>query len=170
MARVDKTDSAVGVVRAILNTSWTDDELADEAPFGVGLNATGLIVKGAGQTGIIGVCIPNPNQMNQYAGQPADIFVLADIVELADLDPGKAVYAHNTTGVLSHTATAGTYVGFTVEEDRLILNLAGGVAGEDVLTGSPFTLPIAAVDPATTMALVNAIRAGLIARGIAVAA
>lgn len=132
MARVDKTDSAVGVVRAVLNADLSDDVL--DSVIGVGLNASGKIVVGAGQTGIIGVM--NPSRYFQKAGMPADIFVLADIEDIGEgpndptLDAGKAVYADNTTGELSHTAAGGTYVGYTVEADRLILALGGGAGAE----------------------------------------
>lgn len=128
MARVDKTESAVGVVRGVLNADLNDNIL--DSVIGVGLNATGKVVVGAGQTGIIGVI--NPSKFFQKAGRPCDIFVLADIEDIGsgandpDLDAGKAVFADNTTGVLSHTAAGGTYVGFTVEADRLILAVGAG--------------------------------------------
>lgn len=129
MARVDKTDSAVGVVRAVLNADIVLDDFEDGL-LAVGLNSTGKVVPGAGQTGIIGVL--NPSRFFSKAGTPVDIFVLADIEDIGEgandptLDAGKPVYADNTTGVLSHTSAGGTYIGFTVEADRLILAIGGG--------------------------------------------
>lgn len=171
MARVDKTESAVGVVRAVLNADWADDHL--DSVYGVGLNSTGKIVLGAGQTGIIGVV--NPSKFAAKAGLPTDIFVLADIEDIGDgdndptLDAGKKVYAHNTTGVLSHTAASGTYVGFTVEADRLILEMGGGLSGGT--TGvTPTAAPAAAAVPFASLTdaanSFNSLRTALITAGV----
>lgn len=116
MARIDKTDSAVGVVRALIAT---DLLLADyDTVIAVGLDSSGKVVKGAGQTGIIGVVIPGSTV--HRAGQVADIFKLGDVVECAGLTAGTKYYA-TSAGVLTSTATSNTYVGFTVEADRLVL-------------------------------------------------
>ena len=118
MARVDKTDSAVGVVRGTL---LADIAQADWGkPLGCGVNAAGLTVRGGGQSGVIGIIIAD--KTNYKAGTRADMFVLGDIVECAGLVPGTKYYADATTGVLSTTNT-GTYVGFTVEADRLVVRL-----------------------------------------------
>lgn len=118
MARVDKTESAVGVIRG---TNKADIPEADwNKALGVGIDATGLTVVGAGTSGVVGVAIFD--RTNYRAGQRTDIFVLADILEVA-LTPGAKIYALNTTGVLSTTAAAGTQVGFCVEADRLIVRL-----------------------------------------------
>lgn len=127
MARVDKTDSTVGVVRAVLAADYTDAEL--RTVIGVGLDTTGKVVPGAGNTGIIGVV--NPSRTARKAGTPVDIFVLADICDIgrdandATLAAGSKIYASTTTGVLSLSATGATYVGFTVEADRLIVAIGG---------------------------------------------
>jgi len=129
MSRVDKTESAVGVVRAVLAADYVPGDI--DGIFGVGLNASGLVVKGAGTTGVIAVV--NPLKSASKAGRPVDLFVLADIVDVGDsandptLVPGKKAYASNTTGVITTTApgdlTTVTAVGFTVEADRLIVRL-----------------------------------------------
>lgn len=118
MARVDKTESAVGVIRG---TNKQDIPQADWGkPLGVGIDAAGLTVVGAGTSGVIGVAIFD--RTNYRAGARTDIFVLADILEV-DYTAGAKIYALNTTGVLSTTAAGGTLVGFTVETDRLIVRL-----------------------------------------------
>jgi len=124
MAQVDKTDSAVGVVRALIATDFDSEDFDTVIP--VGLDASGHCVKGAGQTGVIGVVIPG--RTVHRAGQVADIFKLADIVECADLSAGTKYYA-TAAGALTADLDDGedpvvetyTYVGFTVEADRLIL-------------------------------------------------
>lgn len=131
MARIDKTHSAVGVVRAALNA---DLDPADyDTVIGVGLNAQGRIVKGAGQTGIIGVI--NPSKARAKAGMITDIFVLGDVVDNVGLVAGTTYWADGDTGALvAGTAitgaapatgagsTAGSVqIGFTVEADRLVI-------------------------------------------------
>lgn len=118
MARVDKTESAVGVVRGTLKTDVA--EALWNKPLGVGIDAAGLTVLGAGTSGIIGVAIFD--RTNYKAGKRVDIFVLADILEVS-LTAGAKVYALNTDGTISTTAASGTLVGFTVESDRLIVRL-----------------------------------------------
>lgn len=115
MARIDKTDSAVGVVRAPINADFAQADW--DKPIPVGINSTGKVVKGAGQTGVIGIVIPGRTVYR--AGQIADIFKLGDIVECDGLAAGTKYYS-DAAGVVSTTNT-GTYLGFTVEADRLVL-------------------------------------------------
>lgn len=118
MARIDKTESAVGVVRA-KNAAAVDAADFDKI-FGVGLNGSSRVVKGAGTSGVIGVT--TWHRGISKAGQVIDIFKLGDFVECAGLAAGTKYYANDTTGVISATGGAGTtYVGFTVEADRLVL-------------------------------------------------
>lgn len=123
MARIDKADSAVGVVRADLEEDIPTDHL--DKVYGVGINALGHQGFGAQQSGIIGVA--NPSKYHSKAGRPADIFVLGDAVDCAGLSAGRKAYADNTTGVISTPSGAqpadSTYVGFTVEADRLVIRL-----------------------------------------------
>jgi hypothetical protein len=116
MARIDKTESAVGVVRAALAADVVEADFGKI--FGVGLNASGRVVKGAGTTGVIGVI--NPDRLTRKAGKIIDIFKLGDFVECEGLVAGTKYYAAAADGVISTTNT-GTYVGFTVEADRLVL-------------------------------------------------
>lgn len=118
MARVDKTESAIGVVRAVIHADFAQSDWDKVIP--VGLNASGRIVKGAGNSGVIGVLIPGRTVYR--AGQIGDIFIHADIVECAGLAAGTKYYS-DAAGAVSTTNT-GTYIGFTVEADRLIV---GGI-------------------------------------------
>lgn len=115
MARVDKTESAIGVCRAPSNAKIEDADF--NKVIGVGLNGQGRVVKGAGTSGIIGVICPTRIARNE--GSILDIFQLAQFVEVDGIGAGAKVYASNTTGELSTTAEGGTPVGFTVEADRL---------------------------------------------------
>lgn len=116
MARIDKTQSAIAVTRAQINADFAEADFDKIVP--VGLNASGKVVKGAGQTGVIGVVIPGRTVYR--AGQIIDIFGNgSEAVECAGLAAGTKYYS-DTTGAVSTTNT-GTYLGFTVEADRLVI-------------------------------------------------
>jgi hypothetical protein len=126
MARVDKTDSAIGVVRAVLGADLPTGDV--DKVIAVGLNAAaGAVIKGASNSGIVGVMIPHPQLLK--AGSRVDIFKIADIVECAGLKPGTTYFADNATGGLVESvagaapAGATRRVGHTVEADRLIITL-----------------------------------------------
>lgn len=123
--RVDKTDSAIGVVRSVLAADVASNKL--DTIVGVGLNAQGQILIGAaGQTGIVGVMIPT--LWLSKAGQQADIFKLGDVVDCVGLAAGTNYWIVPATGALTPTATAGNvYAGYTVEADRLVLSGFAGV-------------------------------------------
>lgn len=124
MARYDKYDPLSGGFRASLNADWA---VADYGvPIGVGLNATGRVVKGAGATGILGVLVVDGRveggvvkSQPKKAGDIVDVMTDGEIVDVASLNAGTAYVANTTTGALA-TAT-GTYVGFTVEASRLVV-------------------------------------------------
>jgi len=118
MARVDKTESAVGVTRGTL--------LADipqalwGVALGVGVNAAGLTVRGAGQSGIVGIIIAD--KTNYKAGTRCDIIGNgSELVEFPGV-PGTVYYAAVADGVISTTNT-GTRLGYTIEADRLVVTL-----------------------------------------------
>lgn len=116
MARMDKTDSTVGVTRGTLAANLPEADNNTLVP--VGLDANGKVVKGAGISGVIGVTIPGPE--TRLAGKRVDIFRLGEAVDLgAGFIAGTKYYA-TTTGTVNTTNT-GTYIGFTVEADRLVL-------------------------------------------------
>lgn len=120
MARIDKTDSAIGVVRGRLAAAWVEGDI--NTLVGVGFNSSGLVVKGGGQTGIVGVVIPT-NKWDLAVGTVVDVFTTGEVVECS-LAAGTQYYANATTGVVSSTNT-GTPVGYTVEADRLVLRCVG---------------------------------------------
>jgi hypothetical protein len=118
MARIDKTDSAISVVRAPIETDFVEADWDTIVP--VGINASGRVVKGAGQSGVIGIVIPG--RTVHRAGQIADIFGNgSEAVECAGLAAGTKYYS-DAAGVVSTTNT-GTYIGFTVESDRLVITV-----------------------------------------------
>lgn len=114
MARIDKTDSAIGVFRAPLNAALT----GAAAPKAVGINSSGRVVAGAGQTGIIGVIV---SPYDKAAGDIIDVFTTGELVEFGGV-AGTVYTANTTTGVITTAAASLTQVvvGFTVEADRLI--------------------------------------------------
>ena len=124
MARYDKYDPISGGFRAPLNADWA---VADYGvPIGVGLTATGRVVKGAGATGVLGVLVVDGRveagvvkSQPKKAGDIVDVMTQGEIVDVASLNAGTAYVANTTTGALA-TAT-GTYVGFTVEASRLVV-------------------------------------------------
>jgi hypothetical protein len=116
MARMDKTDSTVGVVRGTLAANFAAGDF--NKVVGVGINASGRTVKGAGQTGVIGIMIPNP--LSETAGRRCDIFKLGDAVDCDGLKAGTKYYS-TPAGDLVEAAEGNTYVGYTVEADRLVL-------------------------------------------------
>jgi hypothetical protein len=89
------------------------------AALGVGLNASGQVVPGAGATGVIGViCLPK----NRKAGDVIDVMEFGEILE-AGLASGTVYTANTTTGVISNAAASATQtpIGFTSEASRLIV-------------------------------------------------
>jgi hypothetical protein len=122
MARIDKTDSAIGVFRGVLAAAWTDPTDIGVVT-AVGINSSGLVVKGAGQTGIVGLVIPT-NKWDLQIGSVVDVMTNGELVECAGLAAGTQYYANATTGVVSSTNT-GTPIGWTVESDRLIVRTVG---------------------------------------------
>lgn len=131
MARFDKYDPYGGNFRAYLAAPFTTaDDLGK--PFAVGLNSSGQIVKGAGQSGIVGVLILT-KAVHIPAKLPVDVMKFGEVVEFAPTATtpgsgtgvaGTAYYANTTTGAISATGGAGTVkIGHTVEADRLIVSV-----------------------------------------------
>lgn len=116
MARFDHAESAIGIVRAPIATNFSEADFDQVIP--VGIDGVGRTVKGAGQTGVVGVVVPGRTVYR--AGQVADIMVKGDIVDCVGLAAGTKYYA-TAAGALVTTATDNTYVGFTVEADRLVV-------------------------------------------------
>lgn len=113
--RIDKYDPISGGFRAPLAADYT----GAVAAIGVGLNASGQVVPGAGATGVVGViCLPK----NKKAGDMVDVMTHGEIVE-AGLVAGTVYTADTTTGALASAAASATKtpIGFTVEAGRLVV-------------------------------------------------
>lgn len=117
-ARYDKYNPQVGNFRAALNA---DLAKMTGNPIGVGLNTSGNVVVGAGNTGIIGVL---QTVKDMKAGDIVDVMTHGEIVGLVTVTAGVVVTADTTTGVLGVTAPSATKVavGHTVEATRLVVN------------------------------------------------
>ena len=130
MARMGLVDAYIGNPRAYLNADWPASDI--EKIYGVGLNSSGLIVKGAGQTGIIGV-VALTRELLVNSDEPIDIMHDGEVTEFGPTAgtpgtdfgaAGTAYYADPTTGAISSTSAANkVYVGHTVEGSRLIVHV-----------------------------------------------
>lgn len=117
MARYDKYDPISGGFRAPLAAAWgTAEGLA--TVFGVGLDANGRVVKGAGNTGVLGVLVVDSAKA---AGDIVDVMTDGEIVDVA-LAAGTVYFA--ATGGAVSTTNTGTRVGHTVEAKRLVVRAA----------------------------------------------
>jgi hypothetical protein len=115
VARYDKYDPISGGFRAPLDANWGQALVG--VPTGVGLNANGRIVAGAGNTGVLGVLVIDSVK---NAGDIVDTMTSGEIVDVADLDAGTAYFAATADGVVSDVNT-GTAIGHTVEATRLVV-------------------------------------------------
>lgn len=132
MARYDKYNPYGGGFRAPLASDWSAADLGK--PYGVGINSSGQVVKGAGQSGITGVLVLTKAHK---AGAVIDVMKFGEIMEFAPTattpgasfgSAGKSYYADPTTGAISDTAAeTSVKVGHTVEGSRLIVAIADGV-------------------------------------------
>lgn len=129
MARYDKYDPISGGFRAPLAADWAG---ALATPVGVGLDANGRVVPGAGNTGVIAVLVVD-GRVDQVgartnikkAGDIVDCMTQGEIVDNTGLTAGTKYYAAAAAGAVSTTGTTGqTRVGHTVEAGRLIVRVA----------------------------------------------
>ena len=123
MSRYDKYEPHAGGFRAPLAAAIV---LADGfRAYGVGLNTSGRVVLGQGNTGIIGVLIAHGAK---NVGDIVDVMTSGEIAEYT-LTAGTAANigvtqtANTTTGLITETAASATQiaVGFTQAVDRLIV-------------------------------------------------
>lgn len=117
MARYDKYDPISGGFRAPLDADWDADLIG--VPTGVGLNASGRIVPGAGNTGVLGVLVVDKPMV---AGDVVDTMTSGEIVDVADLAAGTSYFADGADGAVGVDATD-TRVGHTVEATRLVVRV-----------------------------------------------
>lgn len=116
-ARYDKYEPKAGGFRAALNA---DTVKTTGLPLGVGLNTSGKVVVGAGNTGVLGVIVL---VKDMKAGDIVDVMTGGEVVDCTGLTAGTVYTANTTTGVLSNAAASATQtpVGYTVEAARLIV-------------------------------------------------
>lgn len=132
--RFDKYDPVSGGFRAPLFAARDKASGAvgggAAAAIGVGLDANGRVVAGAGQTGIVGVLCPSSDMV---AGDIGDVMTDGEIVDFGGV-AGTVYSADTTTGVISAAAPSATkqQVGFTVEGGRLIVRAVRRTAAEVV--------------------------------------
>lgn len=118
MARYDKYDPISGGFRAPVDLAVAATDVGKV--FGVGLNASGRVVRGAGNTGVLGVHVAD-KPFN--AGDVIDVMTDGEIVDVTGLVAGTSYYAAAADGVISTTNT-GTRQGHTVEATRLVVRSA----------------------------------------------
>lgn len=139
MARYDKYDSQVSGFRANLAASLTLVN-GSVGPVGVGLDANGRVVLGAGNSGIKAVLVknmtpqgligsglaPQATAPGAIAGDVVDCMIHGEIADITGLIAGTQYTANTTTGVITSAAASATQivVGFTVEATRLVVNMA----------------------------------------------
>lgn len=120
--RWDKTEPH-DTIRGILESDWLAADVGEIV--GVGYNASGRLVKGAGQTGVIGVVIFS---QAYKAGRAVDVLKRGEAVGGVNIVPATPAvagrsYSISATGTKTATADGvrGT-LGFTAEADRLIVD------------------------------------------------
>lgn len=121
MAHYDKYDPTDGGFRAPLAADLAKNSAGN--PIGVGLNTSGQVVAGAGNTGIVGVLTVT---RDMKAGDIVDVMTDGEIVEMvAPVVAGTTITALTTTGALGVTAADATHieVGFAVEATRLVVRI-----------------------------------------------
>jgi hypothetical protein len=122
LARIDKYDFNAGGFRAPLAADQvkTNGNVGGATgPLGVGLNASGQVVLGQGNTGIVGVLVLTEDKK---AGDIVDVMTAGEITDITGT-AGTTYTANTTTGVVSTAAASATQirVGHTVEAGRLIV-------------------------------------------------
>lgn len=119
MARYDKYDPKVGGFRAFLAVDWLLADINKVVP--VGLDVNGHVVKGPGQTGVLGVLVLT--RVILAADEPVDVMTAGEIVEYptaaAPAAAGTVIYGDVTgafgTGDNAGTAVNAVRIGHTVE-------------------------------------------------------
>lgn len=140
--RWDKYDGYIGNFRGPLAADITLATQANRV-LAVGVNSSGAVTVGAGQTGVAGVVIiPVGVDMygnlldggvNTQAGDLCDVGKHGEITNFApsllggtapDPAAGTNYYGHPDGSVLPSTGPGALYVGHTVEKDRLIVDVS----------------------------------------------
>lgn len=120
MARIDKYDPVDGGFRARLGFAPSAGQVG--AILGVGLNASGQVVVGAGTTGVLGV-ICMSSLLSQ--GDVVDVMTHGEIVDATGLNAGTVYFSPAAGGAPSAAAPAAganaLRIGHTVEAWRLVV-------------------------------------------------
>jgi hypothetical protein len=125
MARYDKYDPYDGGFRAPLAAAI--DSAHAYKIYAVGLDSSGRVVLGAGNSGIVGVMVAHGTYP---AGEIVDVMTDGEILEatLSDgttaLTAGTKYYGVNADGTITATATSNVQLGFTVENTRFVARVA----------------------------------------------
>lgn len=117
MSRIDKYEPLTGGHRAPLAAAWPSGDLSKVVP--VGLDASGRVVKGAGNTGVIGVVVLTKVL---GAGDIVDVMQDGEVVEMTGLAAGTRYYG-SAAGAIT-TTTTDKPIGWTVEATRLVVRVA----------------------------------------------
>lgn len=140
--RWDKYDGYVGNFRGSLAADVTLATQANRV-LAVGLNSSGAVTVGAGQTGVSGVVII-PVGVDMYGNlldggvntQAGDLTDVGKHGEITNFKPtllggaaqtaaaGTNYYGHPDGSVLASTTPGAVYVGHTVEADRLVVDVS----------------------------------------------
>jgi len=119
--RYDKYDPISGGTRGVLAADLAKNGGVNQNGIGVGVNSSGLIVPGAGNTGVIGVLVVT---RDMKAGDTVDVMSHGDCVEATSaLTAGTVITADTTTGALGVTAASATKtpIGYMMEAGRLVV-------------------------------------------------
>lgn len=118
--RYDKYDPIAGGFRAALAADFAKTASTANG-IGVGLDSSGLVVAGAGISGVIGVlCCTR----DMKAGDIVDVMTSGECVEaVSTIVAGTVVTADTTTGALGVTTASATKtpIGYAVEATRLVV-------------------------------------------------
>ena len=142
MARIDKYNGVTGGFRAHLAVDFPEADLEKVIP--VGLDANGLVVRGGGQTGVLGVIVMT--RAIKAGEEPVDVMTAGEIVEFpsaaAPAAPGTVIYGEGTgdfeVGAAADVAAGAVRIGHTVESGqagsrrpgaRLVVRVMPGVTG-----------------------------------------
>lgn len=132
MARFDKIIPGAGGSRAALGFATVAGDLG--TMIGVGLDATGRLARGAGNSGLVGVLCPSEVKA---IGQVEDVMFVGEIADVSGLVAGSTYWADGVTGALGAGVAGGAApvagagsgagsrrIGFTVEAARLVVHFA----------------------------------------------
>jgi hypothetical protein len=126
--RYDKYEPFAGGFRAPLLAAISSAN--GFVAYGVGLDSSGRVVLGAGNTGVIGLLIAHGAKA---AGDLVDVMTDGEAVDFTGLTAGTVYFANSGTGALETAAPGAgvnkTRIGQTVELTRMIVRVDPGYQG-----------------------------------------